>query len=147
SAVAAMRAAARDYLQKPLDLEELALLIERALDESRVRACFEHLQGTAASGAGDDALLGDSPAMRPVHDFVARMARLGGLRAGDYPSVLLLGETGTGKSLLARVLHRTSPLAKRPFMVLDCTALPRDLIEAELFGYERGAFTDARAAK
>jgi two-component system, NtrC family, response regulator AtoC len=147
SAVAAMKAGARDYIQKPVDLEELAIIIERALGEARVQACLEHIQGGLGSGRGGGTLLGESPAMRPVHDLLERMAGLGALRAGDYPSVLLLGETGTGKSLLARVLHRSSPLARRPFMVLDCTALPRELIEAELFGFERGAFTDARSAK
>jgi len=147
SAVAAMKAGARDYVQKPIDLEELALIIERALEESRARACLEHIQHGPGAVASDVAVLGSSPAMRPVHDFVARMASLANLRAGEYPSILLLGETGTGKSLLARALHRSSALARRPFMILDCTALPRELIEAELFGFERGAFTDARAAK
>jgi len=148
TAVAAMKAGARDYVQKPIDLEELALILERALEESRAQACLQHIQAGPASGQGDGGrLLGASAAMRPVHDFVARLASFGSLRAGDYPTALLLGETGTGKSLLARALHRASPLARRPFVVLDCTALPRDLVEAELFGFERGAFTDARAAK
>jgi len=147
SAVAAMKAGARDYVQKPIDLEELAIIVERALEDSRARACLEHIQGGLGSAPSDGAVIGNSLAMRAVHDFVGRMSSLGSLRAGEYPSILLLGETGTGKSLLARALHRSSPLARRPFMVLDCTALPRELIEAELFGFERGAFTDARAAK
>jgi DNA-binding NtrC family response regulator len=147
SAVAAMRAGARDYIQKPIDLEELAIIIERALAESRAQACLEHIQRGPGTADVNGLVIGSSRAMHPVHDFLGRMARLGDLRAGDYPSVLLLGETGTGKSTFARALHQSSPLARRPFMVLDCTALPRDLIEAELFGFERGAFTDARSAK
>ncbi len=85
--------------------------------------------------------------MQPVREFVDRMANLNGLRAGEYPTVLLLGETGSGKSLVARALHQGSALAPAPFLVFDCTVVPRELIEAELFGYERGAFTDAKAAK
>jgi transcriptional regulator with PAS, ATPase and Fis domain len=82
-----------------------------------------------------------------VRDFIDRMSRLNGLAAGEYPTVLLLGETGTGKSLVARALHQASALARGPFLVFDCTVVPRDLMEAELFGYERGAFTDAKTAK
>jgi transcriptional regulator with PAS, ATPase and Fis domain len=82
-----------------------------------------------------------------VRDFIERAARFEGLAAGDHPTVLLLGETGTGKDLVARLLHARSTLAREAFIALDCTALPRNLIEAELFGYERGAFTDAKAAK
>ncbi|HZR81640.1 MAG TPA: sigma-54 dependent transcriptional regulator [Candidatus Binatia bacterium] len=147
SAVAAMKSGARDYIQKPVDLEELALVIDRALAEARAQACLERMQQGPAVAPGAEDVLGGSAAMEPVRDFLARMAALDGLRAGDYPTILLLGETGTGKSLVARALHRSSRLARRPFLVLDCTALPRDLIEAELFGFERGAFTDAKAAK
>jgi transcriptional regulator with PAS, ATPase and Fis domain len=82
-----------------------------------------------------------------VYEFIERVARFEGLAATDHPTVLLLGETGTGKDLVARILHARSTLAGEAFLALDCTALPRNLIEAELFGYERGAFTDARSTK
>jgi transcriptional regulator with PAS, ATPase and Fis domain len=85
--------------------------------------------------------------MAAVHEFIGRMGQLRGLRAADHPTVLLLGETGTGKSLVARALHDASEIHRGPFLVFDCTVVPRDLMEAELFGYERGAFTDAKAAK
>ncbi len=146
TAVAAMKAGARDYIQKPIDLEQLALLVERALAEAQAQACLDRLQ-RAPFDAGNAAILGTSPAMQPVRDLLDRMSRLEGLRAGEQPTVLLLGETGTGKSLVARALHQTSPLARAPFMIFDCTVVPRDLMEAELFGYERGAFTDAKTAK
>ena len=147
TAVAAMKAGARDYIQKPIDLEQLGLLVERALTEARTQACLAALQHAPSDPASTTTILGTSPAMHPVRDLLERMARLEGLAAGAYPTVLLLGETGTGKSLVARALHQTSKLARAPFLVFDCTVVPRDLIEAELFGYERGAFTDAKTAK
>jgi two-component system, NtrC family, response regulator AtoC len=85
--------------------------------------------------------------MRAVHEFLDRAGRFEGLAAGDHPTVLLLGETGTGKDLVARMLHARSTLAREAFLALDCTALPQNLIEAELFGYERGAFTGAHHRK
>ena len=147
TAVQAMKAGALDYVQKPIDLEELALIVTRALREVRTRECLERMQRSADGWSDDILLLGSSPAMAPVHAVVDRLARLDGLAAGDHPTVLILGETGTGKGLLARLLHARSGLASHPFLALDCTALPHDLIEAELFGYERGAFTDSKAAK
>jgi len=147
TAVAAMKAGARDYIQKPIDLEQLALVVERALAEARTRAFLDHLQRTPSEPTRATTVLGTSAAMQPVRDFLERMAALDGLRAGDYPTILLLGETGTGKSLVARAIHHASPLARAPFLVFDCTVVPRDLMEAELFGYERGAFTDAKTAK
>jgi DNA-binding NtrC family response regulator len=145
TAVAAMKAGARDYIQKPIDLEQLALIVERALTEARTQACLERLQRPLDER--QSAVLGGSAAMRPIHEFIERMARVDGIPAGEYPTVLLLGETGTGKSLVARALHQATPLGHEPFLVFDCTAVPRDLIEAELFGFERGAFTDAKTAK
>ena len=147
TAVRAMKAGALDYVQKPMDLEELELVVSRALGEVRARERLEFLQRREVGGPDELVLLGESPAMRPVHEFIERAARFEGLAAGAHPTVLLLGETGTGKDLVARILHARSTLAREAFIALDCTTLPRNLIEAELFGYERGAFTDARAAK
>jgi len=147
TAVRAMKAGALDYVQKPMDLEELELVVTRALGEARTRERLEFLQRREVGRAEEQVFLGESPAMRAVHDFIARAARFEGLAAGDHPTVLLLGETGTGKDLVARILHARSTLAREAFIALDCTALPRNLIEAELFGYERGAFTDAKSGK
>jgi two-component system, NtrC family, response regulator AtoC len=147
TAVRAMKAGALDYVQKPMDLEEIELVVTRALGEARTRERLEFLQQREVGRDDELVVLGESPAMRPVHEFVARAARFEGLAAGDHPTILLLGETGTGKDLVARLIHARSTLAREAFMALDCTALPRNLIEAELFGHERGAFTDAKSAK
>jgi two-component system response regulator AtoC len=147
TAVRAMKAGALDYLQKPMDLEELELVVTRALGEARTREQLEFLHRRELGRADELALLGESPPLRAVREFIDRAARFEGLAAGDHPTVLLLGETGTGKDLVARLIHARSTLAREAFMALDCTTLPRNLIEAELFGYERGAFTDAKAAK
>ena len=147
TAVRAMKTGALDYVQKPMDLEELELVVTRALGEARTRERLEFLQRREVGRAEEQVFLGESPAMRAVHDFIARAARFEGLAAGDHPTVLLLGETGTGKDLVARILHARSTLSREAFIALDCTALPRNLIEAELFGYERGAFTDAKSSK
>jgi DNA-binding NtrC family response regulator len=147
TAVRAMKAGALDYVQKPMDLEELELVVTRALGEARARDRLDFLQRREVGREDALTLLGESAAMRTVREFIDRAARFDGLAAGDHPTVLLLGETGTGKDLAARILHARSTLAREAFIALDCTALPRNLIEAELFGYERGAFTDAKAAK
>jgi two-component system response regulator AtoC len=147
TAVSAMKAGALDYVQKPMDLEELELVVNRALGETRARERLEYLQRRQIGHAGDLAFVGESPVLRPVREFIDRVARFEGLPAGDHPTVLILGETGTGKDLVARLIHAHSTLANEAFLALDCTALPHNLIEAELFGYERGAFTDAKTAK
>lgn len=147
TAVSAMKAGALDYVQKPVDLEELALIVRRALGEARTRARLERLQRSQIGWTDEIVLIGKSPAIRTVQEFIERAARFDSLAAGDHPTVLLLGETGTGKGLVARILHARSTLPRDAFLSLDCTALPQHLIEAELFGYERGAFTDAKAAK
>jgi len=147
TAVEAMKLGAADFLCKPLDLRVVHLTVARALEGRRMhhrllyyhRRDFERAEGLE--------LIGQSPAIRHIREVVDRIARIDPGSAADLPTVLILGETGTGKDLVARLIHWKSPLAHEPFVEVDCASLPKHLIEAELFGYERGAFTDAKASK
>ncbi|WP_437808512.1 sigma-54-dependent transcriptional regulator [Sorangium sp. So ce1078] len=138
SAVQAMRAGAEDYLTKPVDFDALLLSIERALERSALRVEAENLrrQLREREGEGVEGLIGASPAMQKVY----RMARQ---VAGARATVLITGESGTGKGELARAIHAKGPRAKGPFVTLHCAALAESLLESELFGHERGAFTGA----
>ena len=147
TAVEAMRAGAADYLCKPLDLHEVRLVLERALDNARNRRRLSYYQGREAAQGERNRLIGNCPAMRQVFRLVDRFTRLGSGSAGEMPTVLILGETGTGKGLVARAIHAQGPASQGPFVEVNCTTLPKDLIEAELFGYERGAYTGASESK
>ena len=138
SAVAAMRAGADDYLMKPIDIDGLVLAIERAMERRSLRAEAENLrrQVRERDGSGLQGLLGTSPAMQKVYR-VARQV------AASRATVLVTGESGTGKGELARAIHALSPRAKEPLIALHCAALAESLLETELFGHERGAFTGA----
>ncbi|MGK4000908.1 sigma-54-dependent transcriptional regulator [Sorangium sp. So ce1024] len=138
SAVQAMRAGAEDYLTKPVDFDALLLSIERALERSALRVEAENLrrQLREREGEGVEGLIGASPAMQKVY----RMARQ---VAAARATVLITGESGTGKGELARAIHAKGPRAKAPFVTLHCAALAESLLESELFGHERGAFTGA----
>jgi len=143
-AIAAMRLGAVDFLKKPLDLDALHRIAADALarETPATRAADT---SRAATGTEDNALIGDSPAMRAV---AAQLERIAALATSDAPpNVLITGETGTGKDRIARVLHGRSARAEAEFVQVDCAALPRDLIEAELFGHEKGAFTNAHRAR
>ena len=143
-AIAAMRLGAVDFLKKPLDLDALHRIAADALarETPATRAAN---QGDGQSVRQDNALIGDSAAMRAV---AAQLDRIAQLAASDAPpNVLITGETGTGKDRIARVLHGRSARADAEFVQVDCAALPRDLIEAELFGHEKGAFTNAHRAR
>jgi two-component system response regulator HydG len=137
-AVAALRAGAYDYLTKPVDSELLGACVRRALERGRLMRELT-LQGRLATER-DTKLIGEGPAMQRVRALVAQVASSGA-------SVLVQGETGTGKELVARALHALSPRAGAPLVAVNCAALPGALAEAELFGYAKGAFTDARAAR
>jgi len=139
SAVAAMRAGAYDYLCKPLDLDHLDLLVERA---GRDRALRRRAGRAAeeASGPGVGEMVGQDPAMIEIY-------KLMGMLAGNRATVLVTGETGTGKERIARGIHFSSPAAAEPFIAVNCTAIPEPLLEAELFGHTRGAFTGAVAQR
>jgi DNA-binding NtrC family response regulator len=146
SAVDAMRRGAFDYLAKPLDLDELRVVVDKALAHVRMNRELSYLKARGAAGSSVHQILGDSPKIRALRAEVEHIASLDAGGAGG-PTVLLRGETGTGKGLLARAIHYQSPRAAGPFVEINCAAIPSSLLEAELFGYERGAYTDARTAK
>ena len=146
-AVAAMKDRADDYLVKPVDLDELMVKIERILGQAELSRRLEYSREREQRTRGDVALVGTSAAMTALRSRIARIQSLAGHADGAPPTVLIQGETGTGKDLAARALHHGSDRAERPFVHLDCAALPKDLIEAELFGHEKGAFTHAHTAR
>ncbi len=137
-AVEAMRAGAQDYLNKPVDFGALTVAIERALERRELRSEAENLrrQARETESAGMQGLVGTSAAMQRVYR-VARQV------AGARATVLITGESGTGKGELARAIHELGPRASKPFVALHCAALAESLLESELFGHEKGAFTGA----
>ena len=147
TAVEAMKAGAVDYLCKPLDLQEVRLVVDKALDSAQNQRRLSYYQRQEAAQTEREAIIGACPAMRQVFSQVERFTRAGSGQAGELPTVLILGETGTGKGLVARAIHARGPVARGPFVEVNCTTLPKDLIEAELFGYEKGAYTGATESK
>jgi two-component system response regulator AtoC len=142
-AVEAVKLGAFDYLKKPVDLEELKLLADRARENVQLQQELRYYRRRDAAGETPLAgVIGDSPAIRAVLDQARQVAAL-----DETPPVLITGETGTGKGLVARTIHGASPRATRPFIEVNCTAIPATLMEAELFGHERGAFTDAKESR
>jgi DNA-binding NtrC family response regulator len=141
-AVEAVKLGAFDYLKKPVDLEELRLLADRAREHSQLRQELSYYRRQAARDVPFAGVVGNSPAMRAVLDQARQIAAL-----DETPPVLIIGETGTGKGLVARTIHAGSGRSAKPFIEVNCTALPATLMEAELFGHERGAFTDAKESR
>jgi DNA-binding NtrC family response regulator len=141
SAVAAMRAGAFDFLLKPLPSNDvLRLAVERATERRRLIEENRRLREPLAPRVGFDHVVGKSPAMLAVFDLVRKAAR-------SDANILIEGESGTGKELIARAIHAQSPRAAEVFVPVDCAALPATLLESELFGHERGAFTGADRVK
>ena len=141
NAVEAMKLGAYHYVNKPFNLDEVALLVEKALETSQLRREVKTLRATQGREYGFDAIIGASPAMTTIKSLIARVAK------SPASTVLLSGETGTGKDLVAKAIHYNSDRASRAFVNITCSALPEQLLESELFGHERGAFTDARQQK
>ena len=134
SAVAAFQGGAFEYLPKPFDVDQAVDLIRRALDESLRE------QPAAEAAVSSPEILGQAPAMQEVFRAIGRLAQ-------SSATVLITGESGSGKELVARALHRHSPRASKPFIAINTAAMPKDLLESELFGHERGAFTGAQAMR
>jgi len=141
NAVEAIKHGAYHYLNKPFNLDDVAATVEKALETSRLRREVRQLRGSQSREFSFDAIIGISPAMVAVKSLLERIA------ASPASTVLLTGETGTGKDLAAKAIHYNSERAAKPFLNITCSALPEQLLESELFGHERGAFTDARQQK
>jgi two-component system response regulator HydG len=141
TAIAAIRAGAYDFITKPIAIDTLSVALERAVERRRLRKEVHELRRAVGGLKGRfGKLLGSSDAMRPVYDVLERIA-------DSSATVLVTGESGTGKEVVARALHDTGPRKAKPFVAINCSAVPESLLESELFGYTRGAFTDARAPR
>jgi len=140
SAVAAIRAGAYDFINKPVELEVLAIAIDRAAAHRRLREEVKRLRLESGRLPRFDALVGESPAMQEAYDLIERVAEVDA-------TVLITGESGTGKEIVARTLHERSRRRGAPFVAINCAAMPETLLESELFGHTKGAFTDARTAE
>ncbi len=147
SAVEAMRSGASDFLRKPLDTEELALAVERALSDARLKQEVAYYHSRELEKTDEDRLVTNSLRMRRVSEMIEKLQVMNLARSSDYPPVLILGETGTGKDLVARIIHYRGQLSTKPFVEVNCSSLPKGLEEAELFGHEKGAFTGAHRSK
>src|SRR6476659_7209041 len=141
TAVEAMKQGAYHYANKPFNLDEIALIVAKALETTALRREVRTLRASRSEPFALSRIVGEAAAMRTLRALLQRIA------SSPASTVLLTGESGTGKDLAAKVIHYNSERAARPFMNITCSALPEALLESELFGHERGAFTDARQQK
>jgi two-component system response regulator AtoC len=141
TAVEAMKQGAYHYANKPFNLDELSLVVQKALETTRLRREVKQLRASRSEPYAIACIVGESAPMRALKTLLQRVA------ASPASTVLLRGESGTGKDLVAKTVHFNSDRSSRPFMNITCSALPDALLESELFGHERGAFTDARQQK
>jgi DNA-binding NtrC family response regulator len=147
NAVEAMKLGAYDYIRKPVDLDELKLLADRVQEMVRLQQELSYYRDRASKRFGLRDIIGQCEKMQLVLKRIRQIAELDIGKGGEALTVLITGETGTGKELVARAIHYASRRAQGPFIEVNCTAIPTNLLEVELFGYEKGAFTDAKTSK
>lgn len=146
-AVSAMKLGASDYLKKPVDLDELLINVEKVLDKNELETKLTYSSKRERNASEIVEFIGECPEIISVKQQIEQIARLTRASNTVPPTVFILGETGTGKDVVARLLHASTAFSDKPFVQIDCASLPKDLIEAELFGHEKGAFTNAHAAR
>jgi DNA-binding NtrC family response regulator len=139
TAIQAVQLGAYEYLSKPLDIDKLYIISERALQMVRLQNKIENLNLKLSGKISDDEIIGNNPKMQEVYKLIGSVAN-----TPNSVNVLVQGESGTGKELVARAIHKNSQNPDKPFIGMNCSVLPGELLESELFGYEKGAFTDAK---
>ena len=146
-AVSAMKMGASDYLKKPVDMDELLINVEKVLDKNELETKLVYSSKRERNATESVEFIGECPEIVSIRKQIEKISRLTYASSTVPPTVLILGETGTGKDVVARLLHASASLNDKPFVQVDCASLPKDLIEAELFGHEKGAFTNAHSAR
>lgn len=150
-AVTAMKSGADDYLTKPVSLDELVLLAGKLMQQAKMEGTFSYLRDRQTPPAGQDRIVGHSPGIAALKTKIRMLSQAENAAQTPAnlpgPPVLILGETGTGKELVAQALHAAGPRASQPFVSINCATLPEQLVESELFGHEKGAFTGATDRK
>lgn len=141
STIAALRGGAHDFIAKPIRLEELRVTLRNGVETQTLRRELKQIRNERAAEFGFEQIIGESKPMKKATEMAKKVA------VSDVSSILLQGETGTGKDLFARAIHYASDRRNAPYLAINCAALPANLIESELFGHEKGAFTDAKAKK
>ncbi|MCK4911232.1 MAG: sigma-54-dependent Fis family transcriptional regulator [Thermodesulfovibrionales bacterium] len=141
TAVKTIKLGAYDFVEKPFNLEKLKILVEKALETASLRREVNQFREGLTARYGFDSIIGESTEIKKTFNLISKVAK------SDATTIFINGESGTGKDLVAKVIHYQSSRAGNPFMEINCTALPDTLVESELFGYEKGAFTDAKATK
>jgi len=140
SAIQAMKLGAFDYITKPFDKEELVLVVKKAIENHSLKKEVLRLRKEVTTRYDFQQLIGKSPSMQKIYDLIERISDISS-------NVLITGESGTGKELVAKAIHYTGKRKERPLIALNCAAIPETLLESELFGYKKGAFTDAKSDK
>ena len=141
TAVKTIKLGAYDFLEKPFNMEKLKIVVTKALETASLRREVSQFRENLSSKYGFSSIIGESESIKKVFEIIAKIAK------SDATTIFINGESGTGKDMTAKVIHYQSARAEKPFMEINCTALPDTLVESELFGHEKGAFTDAKAMK